>query len=118
MLQQVYGDNIMSHIGVFEWYKRFKEGQEEIERWLQVWEAFSKRDWDQRQVGKAVGVWWSLVDFSNDCKLVGHEKGQSLEDYLWRFEHVWKVNELGVLSIHQFLAKSNITLLEVKSLFP
>ena len=29
-LKRVYGDEYLSHIQVFEWFKRFKEGREEI----------------------------------------------------------------------------------------
>ena len=31
MLQQVYGEETMSRTHAFEWYKRFKEGREEVE---------------------------------------------------------------------------------------
>ena len=31
MLQQVYGEETMSRTRAFEWHKRFKEGQEEVE---------------------------------------------------------------------------------------
>ena len=31
MLQQVYGEQTMSHTPAFEWHKRFKEGWEEVE---------------------------------------------------------------------------------------
>ena len=31
MLQQVYGDECLSRTQVFEWFKRFKEGREEID---------------------------------------------------------------------------------------
>lgn len=31
MLQEVYGDEAMSRSRVFEWYKRFKEGREDVE---------------------------------------------------------------------------------------
>ena len=31
MLQEVYGDETMSHSRVFEWHKRFKEGREDVE---------------------------------------------------------------------------------------
>ena len=31
MLQQVYGEEMMSHACAFEWHKRFKEGREEVE---------------------------------------------------------------------------------------
>jgi hypothetical protein len=31
MLKEVNGDNVMSHMRVFEWHKRFVEGQEEVE---------------------------------------------------------------------------------------
>ena len=31
LLRGVYGDNLMSCSRVFEWHKRFSEGQEEVE---------------------------------------------------------------------------------------
>ena len=31
MLKQVYGDEALSRARVFDWHKRFKEGQEEVE---------------------------------------------------------------------------------------
>ena len=31
LLMDVYGDNLMSCSHVFEWHKRFSEGQEEVE---------------------------------------------------------------------------------------
>ena len=31
LLKDVYGDNLMSRSHVFEWYKRFSEGWEEVE---------------------------------------------------------------------------------------
>jgi hypothetical protein len=31
LLKEVYGDNVMSHMLLFEWHKRFMEGQEEVE---------------------------------------------------------------------------------------
>ena len=31
LLKDVYGDNLLSRSRVFEWYKRFSEGQEEVE---------------------------------------------------------------------------------------
>jgi hypothetical protein len=31
LLKEVYGDNVMSHTRVFEWHKRFMEGQAEVE---------------------------------------------------------------------------------------
>ena len=30
LLQEVYGDNTMSRIRLFEWHRRFKEGREEV----------------------------------------------------------------------------------------
>jgi len=30
LLKQVYGDECLSHTQVFKWFKRFKEGREEI----------------------------------------------------------------------------------------
>ena len=30
LLKKVYGDECLSHTQVFEWFKRFKEGREEI----------------------------------------------------------------------------------------
>ena len=30
MLQQFNGDNTMSRTGIYEWYKKFKEGHEEV----------------------------------------------------------------------------------------
>jgi hypothetical protein len=31
LLKEVYGDNVMSCTGVFEWHKRFLEGRVEVE---------------------------------------------------------------------------------------
>ena len=31
LLQEVYGDDMMSKIGLFEWHRRFKEGRKEVE---------------------------------------------------------------------------------------
>jgi hypothetical protein len=31
LLKEVYGDNVMSHMRVFEWRKQFMEGQEEVD---------------------------------------------------------------------------------------
>ena len=31
LLQEVYGDDTMSRTRLFEWYRRFKEGREEVE---------------------------------------------------------------------------------------
>jgi hypothetical protein len=31
LLKEVYGDNVMSHMRVFEWHKWFMEGLEEVE---------------------------------------------------------------------------------------
>ena len=68
--------------------------------------------WGRSQVSKASDVWWSSIDRSNDHKSTGSEKRQYLDNYHQRFGHVWKVIRLGMLSIRQFMAERNTTILE------
>ena len=55
LLKKVYGDECLSHTQVFEWFKRFKGGREEIRDNQQAGcPSTSKTDADIEKVGEIV----------------------------------------------------------------
>ena len=103
MFQQVYEDNSMSCICVFEWYKRLKMVNDKV-----------KDDCKSRRLSRAglrsmsSGLSWCC----NDCEVTEWFISSQLDDNLQRYGHCWKVIAYGVLSIQQFLAKRTIFGLE------
>jgi hypothetical protein len=55
LLMEVYGDECLSHTQVFEWFKKFKEGREEIKDNPRTgWPCTSKTDANTEKVGEIV----------------------------------------------------------------
>lgn len=112
LLKQVYGHECLSRARVFEWFKRFQDGREDVEDDSRPGRpSTSKTDDNIETIGQTINQHYYLHVLAEFCEKIKKKRPELWKDKSWVL-HQDNAPSHSALSVKRFLAKYSIPVLD------
>ncbi|XP_018301780.1 histone-lysine N-methyltransferase SETMAR-like [Mycetomoellerius zeteki] len=112
LLTQVYGHECLSRARVFEWFKRFQDGREDVKDDSRPGRpSTSKTDANIKTIGQTINQHYYLHVLAEFCEKIKKKRPELWKDKSWVL-HQDNAPSHSALSVKRFLAKYSIPVLD------